>query len=834
MKIARKVFALLIIFILTIVASACEEKSVGEEGYTAKFESGTVAAVGDYFVLPEISAKSGAPIISGATSQVASGDSITVSGKGFSQSGLKVYLYSQSKKNNGKAHELSFDYISDTQIVAKVSADIEYGIYVLYVTSDNGTSNIKVLNNPKINWIGFTKVLAGETVSVYGENLTTENKEGKTNIWLTTDAGFYKVNIKYANPYKVTFEVPRGLESKEYGVVLHNGHGGELGFAKSEEKLSVVTKRFNQFLDGNVINVKDFGALPDDKTNDDSGAVQDAITSAKEGDTIYFPNGTYVFESTVYCDKPLKFLGESHKETVMVSGTNLSGGVVEVSAGPCEVSNISFVCTRAFGKLPDCFIRYKGNFPELSNGSWEINVHDCRFSAKGGKTANADIKPVRITSANGILLQNNECAAPGMYAIYENYSTKIFINNNVYYGQCYAGTYHSGMNAFTTRDINCADISDNYMASADILTDKTHALLDGDLINGRSMSMQGRCFNVYVGTNKIEASDIPGYCAGEQILCEGYRDAGLFNVLSATKNTVQLEGFEIGNLKSKIAIGDRLNVCLGTGDMQVKFIEAIKGDTVTLTEPFDVIPDKSSRVSLSAGQYNFMIYNNDISLDTNHSKSGGGGCGVMIYNDAYNFQVVKNKIKNSNTGIYLESHMKFNAEDIEFPMICEDSINRDFSGSRWCILSENNISDCNVGIRSMVNNMPKPTQKEILMHFTCGVTIRKNNISNIVDWEKDNLKTIGGVGIMYGRTSGDYNNSTSSVFYDWPGDWMYGAVIENNTFKNCARANILLGAHQGKTLLLNNAAEGTVKEIWTLDSGKYHIPVTPAEPFICR
>lgn len=105
--------------------------------------------------------------------------------------------------------------------------------------------------------------------------------------------------------------------------------------------------------------------------------------------------------------------------------------------------------------------------------------------------------------------------------------------------------------------------------------------------------------------------------------------------------------------------------------------------------------------------------------------------------------------------------------------------------------------------------------------------MRRNTISDIVDWTRENLVGVGGVGIMFSRTSGDYN-TRSTEFDFWKADWQYGTVIANNSFINCSRANVLMGMYQAKTLLLNNTVSGSVKDMYSLDNE------CSKPPFICK
>ena len=829
----RKILALLCVISLLLAVSACDNADVSSKpanvGKVASFTAGKLLSVGDVFTLPDIKTtdSSGSPVIAEVTGQANPGDYLTVVGEGFSANGLKAFIYAQSTAENGKAYDSEFEFVDDKQIVVKIAPEIPYGIYAVYIETANGISNVKFVNKPVIRWNGFTAVKCGESFSVYGENLTTDNGEEKTNAWIVGDGEYCAVEITYADPYKVTFTVPEGLKAdSEYKVVLHNGHGGENGFVEAPEKIKIVESRLNDF-SGKKLNVVDYGADPDDKENDDTTAIRKAITAAENGDTIYFPKGTYIIDSPISINnKALRLEGESFENTHIASGINMPSGkhVISIRKGPCEITNLSFVNIRDTGKL-NPMIEFSDNNDEVD--TWLLNVHNCRYTAKGSKYASTPARFVNIYKSRGIVLQNNDIAAPGMYTIYaengSNVTDKIFINRNRYYGQNFAGAYYDGMNCMTLNGMQYVDISNNYFASADVLIDDTHIIDDGDLMNGRSMSIQGLVRKVYIAKNTIEASDIPGECAGEQIMSEGSRSSFHDNPSAATENSVTLPNYKsqrfAGWGSNYIpAKGTMLYIVGGKGYGQMRLIESISDNVITVNEPWDIIPDETSVVSISIGHYDFVIYKNDIEGSADHSKTGGGGCGIMIYNDVYNFRVVDNNITDVNTGIYLEGHG---------PALKADDPYSEFNGSYWCILTGNNISKSNVGIRSMMCNARNLWNDKTPFYVQTGISIRRNTISDIVDWTRENLVGVGGVGIMFSRTSGDYN-TRSTEFDFWKADWQYGTVIANNSFINCSRANVLMGMYQAKTVLLNNTVSGSVKDMYSLDNE------CSKPPFICK
>lgn len=150
--------------------------------------------------------------------------------------------------------------VDDNTMIVTVDASLKYGIYGIYVKNANGTSNLAYVNRPLVWWVGMTAVNAGDEFSLYGENLTTGNGSS-TNAYLVNDeGGWRKLEVSFADPYKVTVKIPTGLaDGKKYTVRLHNGHGGQQGWADATETITYYAARVNAF-SGKTLNVTAYGA----------------------------------------------------------------------------------------------------------------------------------------------------------------------------------------------------------------------------------------------------------------------------------------------------------------------------------------------------------------------------------------------------------------------------------------------------------------------------------------------------------------------------------------------------------------------------------------------
>lgn len=154
-----------------------------------------------------------------------------------------------------------------------------------------------------------------------------------------------------------------------------------------------------------IYNVKDYGALGDNST-DDRAAIQAAIDAVPVGGGIvYFPTGTYIVggaglssQSAGSLTRPLYFLGAGSTASVLKTGSSQTGTTfIQILYGSSHTfDSLGFVSNQTTHKV--C-IYLSMNDDDRRN----LRIRDCRFEGwRGTGVGGTGVGPVYIWKANGV------------------------------------------------------------------------------------------------------------------------------------------------------------------------------------------------------------------------------------------------------------------------------------------------------------------------------------------------------------------------------------------------------------------------------------------------
>ncbi len=158
----------------------------------------------------------------------------------------------------------------------------------------------------------------------------------------------------------------------------------------------------------NALNVRTFGAKGDGKTND-SQAIQKAVNTARSGDTIYFPAGTYWIDSSIAVNRSgLTFWGEgAHSVVEHRHRTGFQLGTDGQAHTGLLVKRLKFV------GLPGKYKKSHGNTGIAIEvfGSKGTLIQDCDFQGSGtgvqnseGKTFGTRIENCRVNGWGSVAI----------------------------------------------------------------------------------------------------------------------------------------------------------------------------------------------------------------------------------------------------------------------------------------------------------------------------------------------------------------------------------------------------------------------------------------------
>lgn len=757
---------------------------------TISWTKGNLTAPGDKYDIPKITANGGnAPIIVGATKQVAPDSTVVVTGDNFT-SDTKAYYYAQNGDSAGKTYAAKLTRVSNQQVNVTIDKNTKYGVYGLYLENSSGKSAVQLVNVPKIWWIGINRVTAGDSLSIYGENLTTENGD-QSNVYLLNDNGdYYKMHITYADPNKVTVSVPSGLgDGKSYTIKLHNGHGGEYAWTTADEKLIYSSTKINEWT-GKTVDVTSYGAKGDGST-DCADAVKKAINAASNGDILYFPKGSYLLKSAVDVDKSLHIKGAgADTSKIIIPRTSKAKYIINILNQITEISDLGFEYKCGAAKLNTGFITFKGD--SVLTDTYNLYVHNCKFLQE--TTFACQLYGIYVTGTS-FIVKNNFFETTGV--LYSNMTEKLIITNNEVCGVALTGTY-VGQDAFLTWSTDKADISDNKIYGKDIVTDPDGTLSEvGDRTVGRTLAAQQSLWNLYFSHNKLERVGLPGDNAGEQIMFEDRNNIYVGGVKEATANTITIAE----NPSTPPKKGSLITITNGKGFSQYRYISKYIGaGKFELSEPWTIIPDSTSVVLIDDCFINISVTENDITGFKTYDENYTATSGIQVYGNFHNGFLNRNKFKNVSSGISFSSHYTMDDSPTETNIVY------------WCQAEGNNFSNLSTGIYVLIVMKDTKKSEAIPMHSSCGLVVRSNNFSDISDLKYTNKKGLSGVGISVGQRHYSFNGQPPTLI--WNGDWEYGTVIENNSFTNCENHNIILCKHQGGTMLRNNKVSGKISTVF--------------------
>ncbi len=226
-------------------------------------------------------------------------------------------------------------------------------LYLAWPVNVQGTGTPLVINRARLDWcrddtIGNTWAIAGDTISIFGVQLSNLADPTKTWIWLVrdddaTDKQF--VASTSVNPYKVQFTLPAVTAGKTYRIYCHNGHGGSVGWSDyvtlNATTVNTYAATFGRLrYDAKSVNLSVYTAIHGgaaDSGNDMVAAYDAARAALQAASPLHTPGtinwdvaGTYNAASRLNSDMPSDSTGVGADPWFGILNKNTSGGTVLV------------------------------------------------------------------------------------------------------------------------------------------------------------------------------------------------------------------------------------------------------------------------------------------------------------------------------------------------------------------------------------------------------------------------------------------------------------------------------------------------------------------------
>ncbi|MBW2523284.1 MAG: hypothetical protein JRI23_03875 [Deltaproteobacteria bacterium] len=471
------------------------------------------------------------------------------------------------------------------------------------------------VNRAAARWVGPDQASPGHGCALYGTSLSYGHGTETAYVYLKPEGSSEGqwITPTEVNPYRVAFDVPAELTPGTYEVWAHNGHGGRYGFSGPVE-LEVVAPPDWSGYDAQIFDVTDYGAVGDGQT-DDFDALRAALDAATEAGpaTVHVPAGTYAISTTLRIPRYVRVQGDGVGQTIIEStpGFQASNDWL-VWNGPCHEGLLG-------SELVDMTL---DSTP--GDNSEVLRWRQCT----DGRLANVhligdvDLHEMHRLSVTDVVIDGH---------IFFGAATQTFVDrctSNV-------GEHRDVLTIWGGEQI----AFQNHVAQ-DLAPGQT-----GGVSSGRLLVIQGHwgsSRDIYIGDSQTidlsPALDKPDQNSGEQILFEMVNSAYQGTATPATETTATLPGMDA----EEISVDEsELVVVQGKGLGQRATIVAIDegAGTVTLSQPFRVIPDETSVVTVSRVVTDFVVYRTSLQGKADFAERETASSGVQPWGNSFDIVV---------------------------------------------------------------------------------------------------------------------------------------------------------------------------------------------------
>ena len=462
---------------------------------------------------------------------------------------FQVFAQNSTSSYMGTASILRLDGLKAAIILpASLPAD---GEVLVWPVNSAGAGYPVAVNATEAWWLGPNAATRGDTVSVYGRNLSHAGSPVTSSIYIQRSgaAGVW-ATVTAANPYKVDFTVPASLTNGTYQVWIHNGQGGHYGWSGP----LALTINNGMPWTTQMFNVKNYGAKGDGVT-DDEAAIQAAMLAAAKApwSSVYLPAGNYMVSSGFNMPCEVRWLGDGATKTFIKANAGFVKPAKDNPRRYCLFYSNGLVSDVAY---QDLTIDSNGNLNQVLQEavgmrfSTDVRFTNVTIKAKGYSIAD-------LHGSTRVSFQNCDLIG-GESGVFFGSATQVSVNGCRIYGTNDANTLLTcwGADSFSCTNTTAQDYDDS----------ASDGWAQGRFVYGSSQWGSNR--NFYIGNNTTIGLAVRPGCSsqntGEQLLWENGTDySGKPTSATATTVTFGSNAF-FSNSAVKTGIYDAV-IVNGTG-----------------------------------------------------------------------------------------------------------------------------------------------------------------------------------------------------------------------------------------------------------------------------
>lgn len=759
-----------------------------------------------------------APMITEWTRTAGTDESLALSGSSFSTLAAfptKFYVFTDGGNGTGKITMINTQTLSSNgAIVTLPISDVPANaMYMLWAVDNDGISRPVFVNQTETWWVGPNAAQAGQSIAIYGRNLSQTGAEwtkgvssgtAPTWVWIQSDAGgpLQQMTVLNTNPYRVEFQLPTTLAAGSYTAWVHNGKGGDYGWG-TPLKFTVRSAAQNGTQwSGPTYTTSNNSSLAAMLTNsasaDDGALLQAVLTLAGKSTTgnatVMLPAGTFMIANPLNIPSNVRLIGQGMDQTILkaIPSANFSSmGLIYSSTGNLASNNIllqDLTLNNGYNALGATDTAYTGGIKDLLRmfGPTDVNFTRVRFDTKSNEAFEI-YKGTRITV--------DSCDFRTAYGAFFNQCDQVVVRNSTFRltNLSPQAIYSVGTTSISIVGNTCTSES---------IADHSRTAQWGLRLY---VNQQGGRHQ-YLAKNITSNLGLPTTYAnnvGEQILWEG---GGPQYIGSPT--TVSSTTLSFGSTTSGIDFGNGRYyavVVQGTGVGQTRRIIAQvangSGMTLTLESAFGAAVDQTSVIQLLTLADRAVVYSNNLNgiVENVTRDTYIGPAGIMLFGGTSNMVIDNNTLTNIRLGITIWS-LTFprnsgpnQYETSSYNLVTNNTIN----GSRYGMMIEtaggaDAATSTNGRDRStLANNIFRDNTVQSTLETAFSVAFVGNTMTTVPD------QTIEGLIVEHNSFLGtpvgiDFTNSTRN---DYRGINTASPILENSLiYKNTIQHRSTAGA----------------------------------------